>query len=41
MDYILVGVLTTAAVGWVIWAEMNSSHNAARQNATKPQEADG
>lgn len=35
---ILVGVLTAAAVGWVIWAEMNSRRNTARQNADVPEE---
>jgi hypothetical protein len=32
---ILVGVLTTTAVGWLIWAEMNSRRNSARQNANE------
>ena len=41
MDHILVGVLTPAAAGCVIWTERNSRHNTARQNATKPQEAEG
>ena len=30
---ILVGVLTAAAVAWIIWAEMNSRRNTARQKA--------
>jgi|GEM_PF-3913558 len=33
MENILVGVLTAAAVGWMIWAEMNSRRNTARENA--------
>lgn len=41
MRYILVGVLTPTAAGCGIWAERNSRHNAARQNAIKPQEANG
>jgi len=36
---ILVSVLTAAAVAWLIWAEMNSRRNAARQNAAVPVEA--
>lgn len=36
---ILVGVMTAAAVAWLIWAEMNSRRNTARQNATVPTEA--
>lgn len=35
---ILVGVMTAAAVAWLIWAEMNSRRNTARQNATVPVE---
>ena len=35
---ILVGVLTAAAVAWLIWAEMNSRRNTARQNVTAPVE---
>jgi hypothetical protein len=41
MDYILVGVLTAAAAGWIIWAEMNSRRNAARQNVNEPAEGAG
>ena len=28
---ILVGVLTAAAAAWIVWAEMNSRRNTARQ----------
>lgn len=35
---ILVVVLTAAAVAWLIWAEMNSRRNTARQNVTAPVE---
>lgn len=38
MDYILVGVLTAAAAGWIIWAEMNSRRNADSQNVNEPAE---
>lgn len=38
MDYILVGVLTAAAAGWMVWAEMNSRRNAAGQNVNEPAE---
>jgi len=38
MDYILVGVLTAAAAGWIIWAEMNSRRNASRQTVNEPAE---
>ena len=39
MDYILVGVLTAAAAGWIIWAEMNSlRRNAAGKNVNDPAE---
>lgn len=34
-EYILVGVLTSAAVGWLVWAEINSRRNTARENARK------
>jgi hypothetical protein len=30
---ILVGVLTAAAAAWIVWAEMNSRRNTARQKA--------
>ena len=36
---ILVGVMTAAAVAWLIWVEMNSRRNMASQNASRPIEA--
>ncbi|HJT71846.1 MAG TPA: hypothetical protein VJ731_16725 [Terriglobales bacterium] len=33
--YIMVGVLTSAAFGWVVWAELNSRRNTAREDARK------
>lgn len=36
---ILVGVLTAAAAAWIVWAEMNSRRNTARQEADARQEA--
>lgn len=36
---IIVGVLTAAALAWLIWAEMNSRRNVARQNAVESAEA--
>jgi hypothetical protein len=35
---ILVAVLTSAAVGWLIWVEMHSRRNAATQRASQPPE---
>lgn len=35
---ILVGVMTAAAVAWLIWVEMNSRRNMAKQNAAAPAE---
>jgi hypothetical protein len=35
---ILVGVLTSAAVGWLIWVEIHSRRNAALQSAQESQE---
>lgn len=35
---ILVAVMTAAAVTWLIWAEMNSRRNMAKQNAAEPVE---
>lgn len=32
------GVMTAAAVAWLIWAEMNSRRSTARQNAPVPVE---
>jgi hypothetical protein len=36
---ILVAVLTSAAVGWLIWVEVHSRRNAAAQSARLPAEA--
>jgi hypothetical protein len=33
--YILVGTLTSTAVWWLVWAEINSRRNTARENARK------
>jgi len=33
--HILVGVLTSAAVGWLVWAELNSRRNTLQENARK------
>ena len=36
---ILVAVLTSAAVGWLIWVEMHSRRNAAAQSASQSPKA--
>ena len=38
--HILVGVLTSAAVGWLVWAEMKSRRNTVRKNAGKAGQAE-
>jgi len=38
--HILVGVLTSAAVGWLVWAELNSRRNSSRADARKVDEAE-
>jgi len=38
---ILVAVLTSAAVGWLIWVEIHSRRNAATQRTSQPPEGAG
>jgi len=38
--HILVGVLTSAAIGWLVWAEMNSRRNSSRADARKGDQAE-
>jgi len=38
--HILVGVLTSAAVGWLVWAELNSRRNSSAADARKADQAE-